>query len=153
MFLCSHFNIHSVGLLELVQCWYEWEGLVLLELHQWQCDWEGISIAGASSMTMWMGGDKYCWSFINDNVNGRGLVLLEFQKQYKKFQIFGRWGNGPVFEKIKTAFYREASWLVPQPIEEESWNFERMFTKHHVAFAICHMSHLMCHMSCDMCLI
>ena len=38
----------------------------------------------------------------------------------------------------------------PKPLELGSWNFERMFTPHHVSCVICHASHVRCHVSCVM---
>ena len=35
----------------------------------------------------------------------------------------------------------------PKPIKLESWNFERMFTPHHVSCVTCHMSCVTCQMS------
>ena len=36
----------------------------------------------------------------------------------------------------------------PKPIELESWNFERMFTLHHVSHVTCHVSHVRCQIFC-----
>ena len=41
--------------------------------------------------------------------------------------------------------------ITPKPVKLEIWNFERMFTPHHVSCVTFNMSHDMCHLSCVTC--
>ena len=41
--------------------------------------------------------------------------------------------------------------FTPKPLELGTWNFERMFTSHHMSRVICHVSRVTCHMSHVIC--
>ena len=91
------------------------------------------------------------------------IWILYFQKippNWSEYNKLTRCSRGPFFfnnllisSSVSYPFVQN-----PKPEKLGSWNFERMFTPHHVSYLICHMScvtcyvlHVICQLSCVRC--